>query len=179
MQYLTVTAIDAPFLPFIKKLYNETFPAEERRDWKQLLDMVGTVEEMQLQVITDKEEAIGFIIFWIFDDWCFIEHFAVSPDHRGMKYGEKIMKSMMGERKILLEVEPPSSAGAVRRIRFYERLGFVLLPFVYRQPSYREAGISYEMELMTNHPGNDRGQFDGIISKTLQRVYGIGASSPE
>jgi ribosomal protein S18 acetylase RimI-like enzyme len=173
MHYLPVTAIDSPHLPFIKKLYHDAFPQEERRDWKQLLSMIGTAGEMRVQVITDQDKLIGLIVFWVFDDWFFIEHLAVSPDQRGMKYGERIMSHFMDKMKVLLEVEPPSSADAIRRVRFYERLGLSLLPLVYRQPSYREAGVFYEMELMSNGAENEMGQFEEVLSAVLQKVYGF------
>lgn len=171
MQYLPVTTIDSPHLSFIKKLYHDAFPQKERRDWKQLLSMIGTAGEMKIEVVTDQDKYIGLIIFWVFDDWCFIEHLAVDPDLRGMKYGERIMSSFTGKMKILLEVEPPVSDDAIRRIRFYERLGLCVLPLVYRQPSYKESGVFYEMELMSNCPGTGTGQFDAVLSAVLQKVY--------
>lgn len=173
MQYLPVTTIDSPHLPFMKKLYHGAFPQKERRDWKQLLSMIGTAGEMKVEVVTDQGEAIGLIIFWVFNDWCFIEHLAVDPDHRGMKYGERIMSSFTHKMKILLEVEPPVSDDAIRRISFYERLGLRVLPLKYRQPSYREAGVFYGMELMSNHPEHDRKQFDAALFKVQQKVYGV------
>ena len=171
MQYLPVTTIDNPYLPFIKDLYHDAFPQKERRDWKQLLSMIGPAGEMKVQVVTDQDKAIGLIIFWVFDDWCFIEHLAVDPSHRGMKYGERIMSSFTHKMKILLEVEPPVSDDAIRRIRFYEKLGLCVLPLKYRQPSYRESGIFYEMELMSNHPENEMEQFEAVLSAVLQKVY--------
>lgn len=179
MNYLPVTNPDDLYLPFIEKLYDEAFPAEERRDWEQLLMMIGRTDDMFLQVITSRGNAVGFIIFWTFNDWCFIEHLAIDPQHRGMKYGESTMRHFMDKTKVLLEVEPPVSKDAIRRISFYERLGMALIPFVYSQPSYREAHVFYEMELMSNGPENDMEQFDAIIFIILQRVYGFSIASRE
>lgn len=178
MQYLPVSTTNSPHLPFIKKLYHDAFPQKERREWKQLLSMIGIAGEMKVQVVTDQDKAIGLIIFWVFDDWCFIEHLAVDPDHRGMKYGEQIMSSFTGKMKILLEVEPPVSDDAIRRIRFYERLGLCVLPMEYMQPSYRETGVFYGMELMSNHPENDRKEFDALLLKIRQKVYGFTMQIP-
>ena len=105
--------------------------------------MIGTVPEMSLQVILFEEKAIGFITSWMFEDWCFIEHLAIDPINRGKKYGERIMKDFMVNRKLLLEVEPPLSVDAIRRIGFYERLGLVCLPFDYLHPSYHDSHVPF------------------------------------
>lgn len=171
MKFLPVSATNDPYLPFIKELYHASFPKEERRDWQQLLDMMDTCGEMQLQVIEEEAMAIGFIIFWVFGDWLFLEHFAVDPDLRGKSYGERIMKALMRDVKLILEVEPPSTDNAVRRIVFYERLGFSRLPFTYNQPSYSNPEESFPMVLMSNSSAQREDQFSEIISQIRIKVY--------
>lgn len=171
MQYLAIENINDPHLPFVHELYHSAFPLEERRDWTQLLKMIGEVPEMRFQVIKVEEKAIGFIISWIFEDWCFIEHFAIDPANRGRKYGERVMQDFMKARKLLLEVEPPSSGDAIRRIGFYERLGMNCLPFDYLQPSYRDRDVSYALVLMTNAKEREELYFSEIIRLVKKQVY--------
>lgn len=171
MKFLTITAIDDPYLSFVKKLYHAAFPKEERRDWQQLIDMVDTAGEMWLQVIEEDGIAIGFITFWMLEQWCFLEHFAIEPSLRGKRYGERIMKELMKHDSVLLEVEPPYTENAIRRIGFYERLGFSILPFPYRQPSYHHPEESFSMCLMSNSSENTADKFSEIISLVRSRVY--------
>lgn len=170
MKYLSVTAIGDPCLPFVKDLYFNAFPENERRDWNELLAMIGSVREMQLQLIELEGEVIGFMVIWILDDWLFVEHFAISPEHRGKKYGEEVMGDLI-DNKLILEVEPPVSDDARRRIRFYEKNGLRCLPVEYLQPSYRKDGADYPMILMSNVSGDTAGSFNEIVSLIKKNVY--------
>jgi len=171
MKFLTITEKNDPYLLFVKELYLTAFPKEERRDWQQLLDMIDTSGEMWLQVIEEDDVTIGFIIFWILEDWCFIEHLAVDAGLRGKRYGERIIKELMKYKKLLLEVEPPVIDDAIRRIGFYERFGFNTLPFPYLQPSYTTPGESFPMVLMTNTTEREKDQFSEIINLIMTKVY--------
>ncbi|WP_158795955.1 GNAT family N-acetyltransferase [Pedobacter sp. L105] len=172
MRYISITAADDLYLSFINRLYHEAFPPHERRDWDELLNLMGSAAEMHVQVILQDENPVGMIIFWTFADWNFIEYFAIDPACRGLRYGEKVMMDFSHKNKVLLEVELPISEDAVRRIKFYERVGMVLLPFAYQQPSYREKDVSYEMTLMSNRPDNEHKEFDDVLLKVLKAVYG-------
>lgn len=173
MNYTLINAPDDARLSFVRELYESAFPLEERRDWEQLLVMLVRVPEMKLEVITTADKIVGFIISWMFGEWCFIEHFAIDPVHRGLKYGEKVMYDFTQGGKVLLEVEPPDSTDAVRRIGFYERLGMNVLPLEYRQPCYRNAGVSYRLLLMSNVAKQDDTVLNSLIEQVVQQVYGL------
>lgn len=170
MEYLQIKTNSDPHLPFIKELYHSAFPENERRDWAKLLDMITSVPEMKLELI-QAAQPIGFIISWRFADWCFIEHFAIDPNNRGKKYGEKVIQDFMENSKLLLEVEPPDSTDAVRRISFYERLGLSTLSFDYRQPCYRKPGVSYRLLLMSNLPEVPLEVLSALVKQVQQQVY--------
>jgi ribosomal protein S18 acetylase RimI-like enzyme len=172
MRLLKVTSQNDPQLRYIKQLFYEAFPLTERREWTQLIAMLVAVPEMHLQVVMDGAKAIGFVLFWDISEWRFIEYLAIDPLRRGMKYGEKVMEALSLARMVLLEIEPPVETYAQRRVKFYERLGFSVLPYQYRQPSYRDNTIYYEMKLMSNVPDTPIAQLNVILSQTLQKVYG-------
>jgi ribosomal protein S18 acetylase RimI-like enzyme len=172
MHLLTVDSADDPHLPFIQQLFNDAFPVTERREWAQLLAMLISVPEMHLQVVMDAGNAIGFTIYWDISDWRFIEYLAIDPACRGRKYGNKVMDNLILKRKVLLEIEPPVSTVAQRRVKFYEGLGLAVLPYHYCQPSYRDTKVYYEMKLMSNVPGTPLAQLNVVLAQTLQKVYG-------
>lgn len=171
MEYLLIEDPTAPELSFVQELYLSAFPEEERRDWNKLAVMIGKVPEMRLELITDEGKAIGLIISWAILDWCFIEHFAIDPAKRGKRYGERVIKDFMQRGKVLLEVEPPVAEDAVRRVGFYERAGMNVLPFQYRHPSYRKAGVFFPMLLMSNIQENDIELFSPVIKLIELHVY--------
>lgn len=170
MEYLQIKTTSDSYLPFLKDLYHSAFPENERRDWEKLLLMITTVPEMNLQIII-ADKPVGFIISWMFADWCFIEHFAIDPENRGKKYGEKVITDFMQKGRLLLEVEPPDSTDAVRRISFYERLGLYTLSMDYRQPCYRKAGVSYRLLLMSNETELAEDLLQPVIRQIQQQVY--------
>ena len=171
MEYIKIIRPEDPMLAAVATLYRNAFPKEERREWNELLSMIGTVPEMRLQVIVDGKEEIGFIISWVLNDWCFIEHFALSEKLRGRGYGEIVMKDFMSQYKVLLEIEPPDTKDAIRRLNFYEKIGMFRLHFPYQQPSYREAGVFYKMLLMSNISVTEQLEMDRVLHLVMKQIY--------
>jgi ribosomal protein S18 acetylase RimI-like enzyme len=171
--FLPVITAEDPVLPFVKELYHTAFPETERRKWAELLWLLDTSPDMQMHVITNAAKPVAFITSWQFDDWCFIEHLAVTSAERGKQFGEQIMQQMLRRGKVLLEVEPADSANAIRRIGFYQRLRLFVLPFEYLQPSYHEANQTYPMTLMTDSSEQKEGYYSKVISAVKKHVYGI------
>jgi GNAT superfamily N-acetyltransferase len=171
MRFLTITAANDPNLPFVKDLYMNSFPQEERREWPQLTNKITTSEEMTLQVMEEDGRLLGFWIFWVLDDWCFLEHFAIDPVWRSKQYGRRMMQELMRHNQVLLEVEPPHTHDAIRRIEFYENLGLRQLPINYLQPSYINPDTSYPMILMTNATATEGHEYSSIIRLVQSRVY--------
>lgn len=151
MQFHRITTASDPSLTFIKKLYEDAFPPHERRDWDSLLKLIPEQQEMHLDLVQTDDGHIGFIIWWeIASGTYFVEHFAIDAELRGKNYGASVLsyyKELLHGR-ILLEVEPPEDEYSIRRIGFYERLGFQVQDFNYRQPSYIDPLVSYPMLLM-------------------------------
>ena len=173
IKYLSVTTIDDPYMSFIKGLYMSAFPEKERRDWNQLLDMIENTPEMWLQLIEADEQVIGFLVLWALEEWLFVEYFVIDPQHRGKNYGAQVMKELTDLRpaNLILEVEPPESEDAARRIHFYERNGLHCLPFDYLQPLYSNPEQSYPMLLMSNAVEKEEACFTEVISLIKQHVY--------
>jgi ribosomal protein S18 acetylase RimI-like enzyme len=141
---------DHPSLSFIQQLYETSFPLRERRDWNQVLSLLSNAR-MQLAVIEEAGRSIGFAIGWSISGWHFIEHLAIDPAQRGKQYGSRVMQQLIehGQHHIILEVEPSHDDLARRRILFYERCGFHLVPFPYLQPPYRAGEEPVPMQLMS------------------------------
>jgi ribosomal protein S18 acetylase RimI-like enzyme len=91
-------------------LMEVSFPSDEYRTYdeqKALLDNPF----YQVYVLKDSYNnfVMAFVAVWEFEDFAFIEHFAVNPEYRNGGIGEKILNKLvdMLGKTICLEVEPP------------------------------------------------------------------------
>jgi ribosomal protein S18 acetylase RimI-like enzyme len=157
----------------VSLLYEQAFPIEERRNLpaQQALLDAGA---LQLQIISRDGLFAGFVFCWLLTDFTFIEHFAIAASQRGSGIGTEVMSLLLATyARIVLEVEPPFSPDAERRIRFYESLGFQSYPDLYRQPSYLAGGAPLEMLLMQAGMPPDGHTFSLISAEIYREVYGM------
>lgn len=141
----------------VRDIYMDSFPPEERRPWHDIIDKLDTIgSPFSLTLILVKGKTAGFITSWDFGDFVYIEHFAMHPSGRGGGIGAKALKRFCRQagKPVFLEVEPPALGNmAQRRIKFYERNGFIpFYDFKYIQPPYAEGLPEVELVLMgTSH----------------------------
>jgi ribosomal protein S18 acetylase RimI-like enzyme len=174
LRYHRIHTASDPALSKMQILYEGSFPVHERRRWEQLKGSILQQEAMQCLAIYDAEEVIGMLVCWQFSTFCFIEHLAVDPKRRGEQYGQRIMRWLLEKSNplpVLLEVEPPADEWSRRRIGFYERLGFTLLPYAYRQPCYHEPGTFHDLKLMGYGDWADEGTIEKAVSLIHRQVY--------
>lgn len=171
--------------PAFLSLYEEAFPADERRPYDSPRDLGSFLDLKRgrfrcLVAQTPEGEFLGFLTYWKFGDFIYIEHFATVARARGHGIGAKMIDDFlcMHETPVLIEVEKPDNDMARRRIAFYERHGFRLHPAVpYVQPPYSPALMPVEMMLMTRGEV-DCGKAAGILREAVYGVSpGIGEST--
>lgn len=153
-------------------LYISSFPPEERRPWSQIADAAS--EPCLYGLYTGEYIFAGIITVWKFNDFAYVEHFAVDPTKRGGGIGAQAIGELkhMLQLPVVLEVEPLDHPDpmASRRITFYERCGFTLLDYPYIQPPYAPGLPSVPLCLMTTDTGLDPSE----ISRTLHsKVYSL------
>lgn len=150
MKHLRLNHISDDFFQTAWELYLATFPEEERR----VLEGQKAVmqhEKYHFDVLIDGGEFTGFLLWWDFKDYKYIEHFATIPAQRNKGFGRLILKKFMSsnDKPILLEVELPTSTIKQRRIKFYERLGFCLNQHFYEIPPVKVGQAPLRLLLMT------------------------------
>lgn len=134
-------------------LYEDAFPLAERR----LLDAQSKAMKKDIYhfvVIIEEEQLIGILLWWEFDNYRFIEHFATTTKQRNKGFGKRTLEKIMdhNDKPILLEVELPDSTINQRRIHFYERIGFKLNEHYYEMPPLIEGQLPVQLLLMS-YPG--------------------------
>lgn len=153
---LRVSDSGRPITEKAMRLYEESFPEDERRDRSKLIEVA---RERNGQFVTSqikwKGRFIGILYWWDFGTFAYIEHFAVDPKLRNAGLGSRALTqfvdSMRKARKgVVLEAEPACSGDiAFRRIGFYERHGFeALKEYTYLQPPYSPDKHPVELWLM-------------------------------
>lgn len=164
----------------MRRLYLESFPAEERRPLhileKLISEPAAPVTLLLLERDQDCSAPAGFITLWrLSDGTAYIEHFATRPELRGAGLGAtalSLIDTLIGPRPLVIEVERPSEGiMAQRRIAFYERCGFRLHDgYSYIQPPYSHGLPSVEMRLMTRGDTGSRDIAD-IAAMLRKEVY--------
>ncbi len=155
-------------------LLQEAFPEEERPPLASLKARFAD-PLFRIQAYYQQEDSLfALLTWWELAGHCYIEHFALSAHSRGKGIGSQLLFSFMSglEMPVVLEVEPPLTELAARRIRFYESSGLSVLPVVYRQPAYRQGGKQPEMLLMSACPEVTLRDLDLLTAMMRKRVYG-------
>lgn len=153
----------------------EAFPVDERRTFDEQKALLSN-SIFEIFVCKDGEngEIKGFISMYRFDDFCFVEHFAVDGKYRNMGLGHEILQELkMRSGRILLEVEPPTTEQAKRRIAFYERNGFYLNECAYTQPPISAHTKPIPLMLMTTGAALDGDEFYSAKSTLYKHVYNV------
>lgn len=169
---------DHRFLNEIFSLYVASFPPEERRELSALLEIMGE-PRMNLMALLHANQFVGFLIYWKFDEFLYIEHLAISINHQGKGIGTEVLRWIQktGDR-VLLEVEIPYDPASIRRVSFYNRCGFHSLPVSYFQPPYREGESILPMMLFSDRSDWGSGELSRAIELFHYRVYGYSKNQP-
>ena len=158
-------------------IYNEAFPPEERREWDDIVKRSASADSpMEFFNVMYRGRKAGLITCWRFEDFDYVEHFAVDPKLRGRGVGAAAIEALAAMSAgrgvpVVLEVElPETGRDAVRRIGFYERCGFKAhKDFKYVQPPYGPGLPEVELMLMTCGPKVD---LDKVTDVLHSQVYG-------
>ena len=162
---------DFRFLKELSSLYVASFPPEERRELSALWEMLDE-PQMSLTALLQANQFIGFLIYWKFEEFLYIEHLAISPKHQGKGIGTDVLRWIQNmDDCVLLEVEIPYDSASSRRVSFYNRCGFHSLPINYFQPPYREGESLLPMMLFSDRTDWQEESLNKAIELFHYQVY--------
>lgn len=174
IQISQVYANDSNSLKFIERIYTESFPPDERRDFSDVIRLLEENDDFSSFFYLMKQSSRIYLLLGM--EWLsYVEHFAVDSSCRGSGYGATAMTELLKliNNPAVLEVEKPLDDISQRRIRFYERLGFVLCTRPYTQPPYSPEKQPLELYLMSFGKIDLNQVFDTVASRIHQKVYGV------
>ena len=119
------------------KLLEGDFCVAERKDYKNESRALDN-PMFSPSYIYHNDEVVGYICLWSFNDFLFVEHFAILEEKRNQHIGTGFLSEFLSDVSdmVILEVERPVDEIARNRIAFYEKVGFTVNPYDYIQPSY-------------------------------------------
>lgn len=174
LNFHRINGVSDLFFDNFFNLYALAYPPAERRNWAGLEYELKYEKQFYAQALIQNDKFVGFINYWVFDRFYFIEHFAVSHNFRGQHIGTEAMQILKSQTNlpIVFEVEMPNNPTAIRRIRFYEKLGFTVLSHNYAQPPYNEeSNFFIPVLIMCNDVHFANTHFELIKENLYNNVY--------
>ena len=174
MQLNIIPILNTPDLENIKDIYTTSFPPSERREFDELSKQLNSPYNILFKITYD-HLTVGMASLWNFYDFVYLEHLAIDSGMWGNGMGTQTMKILLTQyqKPFILEIEPPTDTLTEKRVQFYTKLGFVLLPDMYMQPAYSKNKPMVELQLMTNlNPIAKEGLLNALRS-IHKNVYGV------
>lgn len=177
MKLKLININNAPmYIDEIKQLYIKSFPEEERREWNDIVCMIEKKNIFfNMYVIIFDGDYVGFITWWNFMSFRYVEHFAIKEELRDKNIGSRSICKFckMQSSPVVLEVELPTLGEfAYRRIKFYERNGFIAHhEYKYLQPPYAANLPEIPLLLMSWSAKNKIECIDEIAEQIHLYVY--------
>lgn len=105
----------------IYELYCASFPRMERKPFSRICRNCRN-GKMEMWVIKEHTEFLGFFVCAVYEEMVLIDYFAVMPSKRGRGVGSqalKLLADIYPEQYIFLEIEPENekASNALQRIR--------------------------------------------------------------
>lgn len=161
------------------KIYNlmeQSFPPDERRTFLEQKDLLNNPRYCIYALHSDNTEDIkAFIAVWKFDDFAFIEHFAVNPAYRNCGLGSSVLQEIKNYLSCMLclEAELPNDEISKRRIDFYIRNGFAVNNYKYIQPPISKGRKPVPLLILTSGKEISEERFNEIKKLLYKYVYNI------
>lgn len=173
ISFYKITSVNDKFFPDFYNLYVSAFPMDERRSELGLEKELIAENSFCAQAIVKNNEFVGFFNYWTFDTFYYIEHFAISTNFRDQMIGTKAMEVFQKNNKmpVVIELEMPNDSLSIRRIKFYENMGFKALSHFYAQPPYERNGFMIPMIIMCTDLHFANTHFNTIKNTLYDKVY--------
>lgn len=156
-------------------IMEESFPATELWPYEKAKELVEDPNYNVLLVKSPKGKVGGVLTFWNFPNFNFAEYFAIRRSMRGIGLGSAALTNFLrrNPKPLILEVEACDTTQAKRRIKFYERLGFVLTDINYLQPPVQAGDPPVPLTIMSYPEDIPCNKQKLVKDQIFKRVYGL------
>ncbi|NVJ53306.1 MAG: GNAT family N-acetyltransferase [Campylobacteraceae bacterium] len=176
MKLVFIESINNKYFNKAWQLYLNSFPEIERRTLKEQEEILND-KNFKMSCYIKDELIISIVFFWKINVknkiYTFLEHFAVNKQLRGQSFGTKILQEFIEKNKnIVLEIEPIVDEITKKRLRFYERFGFVVNSHEHFQIPFRKDAIELKLLLMSQKNTLSKQEYKELyesMKKSLKR----------
>lgn len=152
-------------------LYETSFPKEERRNISEQ-KIILKEKKYCAQYFLEESTLIAFLFYWQFEEYIFIEHFAVNSAFRGKSYGSSILDTFLKKyKKVFLEIDPICDVVSQRRFHFYKKFGFVKNEFEHYQIPLRKGADILPLTLLSFPQKLSPQTYQNLYSKMQQALF--------
>ena len=158
-----ISTADGFLYEYMEQLITAAFPPEEHRPLEELRLYTDSRPHFYNNIIFHHDTPVGFITYWDFGKFYYVEHFAVDPAQRNGGHGKNVLNHLcqLLQHPIVLEVEMPEEEMAQRRINFY------------LQPPYRPTDEYLPMLLMAHGDLECERDFETVKDSIYKEVYNV------
>lgn len=162
-QFHRIENIDNKWYNDFLSIYSISFPLHEQRNHEQQLYAFGN-KHYRLFCQNNENRLDAFLAFWDFEEYVYIEHFAVNDKIRGKSIGTNTLRQFKKEIKktIVLEIDPVIDEITAKRLDFYQKLDFKLCPFKHIHPAYHKKYEPHELLVLSS---------DSILSPAMYETF--------
>ena len=153
MEIIRLTATDHPRYTAFRNIYDISFPIYEQRTVEQQQDAFSDSRyHLDCHIDPVNDLLLGFIAYWRFDSYTYVEHFAIHPNERGKGLGGLILKNLIEQEsgRVLLEIYPVTDNVSAARLHFYQLHGFVENPYPHTHPAYRNGYPDHSLVVLSS-----------------------------
>ncbi len=156
---------------FAEDLFESAFPEAERPDFD---DLEKRPSNFHFMVATNDDEPIGILTYWTFEEFVYVEHFAIDEELRNNGFGKAVFLNFMTQHggQVVMEVELPHDETSEYRVEFYASMGLYQNPYDYYQPSYHGDDRTVPMMIMSKMELDDD-EFEEMRKILYKEVYKI------
>ena len=136
-----------------RNIYDISFPIYEQRTVEQQQDAFSDSRyHLDCHIDPVNDLLLGFIAYWRFDSYTYVEHFAIHPNERGKGLGGLILKNLIEQEsgRVLLEIDPVTDNVSAARLHFYQLHGFVENPYPHTHPAYRNGYPDHSLVVLSS-----------------------------
>ena len=153
-----------------KSLYSSSFPIFEQRTEEQQ-KIAFLHPQYHLIAYAEENKFIGFISYWEFPAYIYIEHFAVNESLRGNGIGSNLLNKFIGEHSkiIILEIDPITDMISTARLRFYQKCGFFTNDYHHIHPAYRKEFEGHSLIVLSTKRKITKNEYD-LFNNDLKTV---------
>ncbi len=169
---IMITKLNPDHFDQVFKMMEESFPIDEYRPYEEQKKILNNPLYC-MYTLQEAEQIQAFIALWVFEDFAYIEHFAVDAQFRGGGTGSRFLQDVvkLAGKPVYLEVEPPETDMAKRRITFYQRNGFCLNLYPYMMPSYGKGRKAVPLLIMSSGGPISQETFEHLKETLYTLVY--------